>query len=56
MCEGRLDRKCSKCPYFYNSEFCLLEDDYIDEDNYKIIEVRSNNNETIKISRVYSRA
>lgn len=54
MCEGRLDKKCSKCPYFYNSEFCLLEDDYIDEDNYKIIEVRSNN-ETIKISRVYSR-
>lgn len=51
MCEVGINKGCNKCPYFYNEEFCILEDDYIDNDN-QIIEMRFDDEE-LKINRIY---
>lgn len=50
MCEGKFYGECLSCPYFYNSELCLIEDDYI-EDKFSV-ELRSFDS-GIKIDRIY---
>lgn len=53
MCERRLSLGCNNCPYYYNDEFCILEDDYLEDNN--IIELEKDNNETIKINRIHKK-
>lgn len=51
MCEIGRNNRCGSCPFCYNDEYCLIEEDYI-EDYKKVIELEVNY-ERIKINRVY---
>lgn len=51
MCEIGRNNGCGSCPFCYNDEYCLIEEDYI-EDYKKVIELEVNY-ERIKINGVY---
>lgn len=51
VCENGKRGRCINCPYCYNHELCLVEDDYVDVDS-KIIGM-GYQDETVEIIRFY---
>lgn len=50
MCDIGINKGCKDCPYLYNEEFCLIEEDYIEEDE---IREKRLNKYAIKINGIY---
>lgn len=40
MCNDKYRKNCSNCPFLYNDEYCLVDEDYMDVWSSRYKEVR----------------